>query len=241
MTAESTHIKLEHIGTRLRHKREALGLSIGEIAEMTHLRPDYLRNIEILNIADLPSIGYVLGFVRSYAKALGMDSNNAVADYKLDVAAPENLGMRDEPHFVPKRKIQLPKGFVPALMTVGFAVMMGVWYGVQTETLAAGEDIPEYSAHDVQSVALPITDEKLVTLRAIAPSWVQVKDASGTVLVSRIFVKGETWQGPKDSGYRISVRDAGAIEVFYGDINRGVLGVRGQARDNIEIKQSLSD
>ena len=112
---------------------------------------------------------------------------------------PENLGMRDEPHFVPQRNIRLPRGFVPALMTVGFAVMLGTWYGVQTETQATEQSAVEYSAEDIDSVAAPIMDESLVTLRAVAPSWLQVKDESGTVLISRIFVTGETWQGPKDN------------------------------------------
>ncbi len=240
MTAHTSNIILEHIGTRLKHKREALGLSIDDIAQMTHLRPDYLQNIEYLNVEALPSIGYVLGFVRTYAKALGMDGANAVTDYKLDVQVPENLGMRDRPHFVPQSKLRLPRGFVPALMTLGFAVMLGTWYSIQPETQAAEVTVADYAPQDTEHLTAPIIETDLVTLRATAPSWMQVKDINGTVLVSRVFVTGETWQGPKDSGYSVSVRDAGAIEVFYGGELRGPLGARGHAKDNIEIKPGLS-
>ena len=235
MMMPDTQIILQHIGARLKQQREAMGLSIDEVAKQTNIQPDYLRNIESLNVKALPSIGYVLGYVRTYAKALEMDGANAVADYKLDVEVPENLGMRDEPHFVPQRNIRLPRGFVPALMTVGFAVMLGTWYGVQTETQATEQNAVEYSAEDIDSVAAPIMDESLVTLRAVAPSWLQVKDESGTVLVSRIFVTGETWQGPKDNSYSVSARDAGAIEVFYGEAEGGVLGARGEAIDNFAL------
>ncbi len=240
MTLDDSHITLKHIGLRLKAKREALGLSIDDVAKMTHLRKDYLQNIEALNVDDLPSIGYVLGFVRTYAKALGMDGANAVADYKLDVKVPENLGRRDAPHFVPQFKIRLPRGFVPALMTVGFAAMLAAWYGVQTETQAAEQLVAEYNSAEIENTASALIQDDLITLRASAPSWVQIKDAGGTVLISRIFVAGETWQGPKDNGYRISVRDAGAIHVFYGDVDRGTLGVRGEAKENIEITQKLS-
>jgi len=229
MKSVNTHISVSHIGARLKAKREALDLSIDDVARMTKLRPEYLQNIEVLNVKALPSIGYVLGFVRSYATALGMDGDNAVADYKLDVEAPENLEMRDRPHFVPQFKMRLPRGFVPALMTVGFAVMLGTWYGLQTETQALEQSAPDYSLQDVASEATPITDKNLVTLRATAPSWLQVKDETGTVLVSRIFVSGETWQGAKDNSYSVSARDAGAIEVFYGEAEGGVLGARGEA------------
>jgi len=241
MMMPDTQIILQHIGARLKQQREAIGLSIDEVAKQTNIQPDYLRNIESLNVKALPSIGYVLGYVRTYAKALEMDGANAVADYKLDVEVPENLGMRDEPHFVPQRNIRLPRGFVPALMTVGFAVMLGTWYGVQTETQATEQSAVEYSAEDIDSVAAPIMDESLVTLRAVAPSWLQVKDESGTVLVSRIFVTGETWQGPKDNGYSLSVRDAGAIEIFYGESNGGLLGPRGEAQSDVSIGRDLGN
>jgi len=240
MTTENTHIILDHIGMRLKNKREALELSIDDVVKMTRIRPDYLRNIEALNVQNLPSIGYVLGFVRTYAKLLGMDADNAVADYKLDVEVPENLGMRNQPHFVPQRKIRLPRGFVPALMTVGFAVMFGVWYGVQTETQAASQGVAEYYAQDTDEITTSLTDSSLVTLRATAPSWLQVKDADGVVLVSRVFVTGETWQGPKENSYHVSVRDAGAIDVFYGEESRGALGQRGEAKENVNITQNLT-
>lgn len=236
ITASDT-IRLQHIGTRLAQRRAELGLSCDDVSKMTHLRPEYLQNIETLNVEALPSIGYVLGYIRTYAKALGMDGENAVSDYKLDVQVPENLGMRDAPHFVPKYKLQLPRGFVPALMTVSFAVMLGIWYGVQTETQAAEQALVEYNQPKAQPEAKPLTDADLITLRATAPSWVQIKDIDGTVLVSRIFVTGETWQGPKENHYRISVRDAGAIDLFYGHNRRGVLGGRGESVNNIDIIQ----
>jgi len=103
--------KPRHIGTELRDAREALGMSYGDVAELTKIQPQFLEAIENLAKSELPSIGYVLGYVRSYAKTMGMDGASAVARYKVDSEVPENLGMRDRPHFVPQRKIRLPRGF----------------------------------------------------------------------------------------------------------------------------------
>lgn len=237
---ESDDIRVQHIGMRLAQKRQAMGLSLDELAKITHLRAEYLQNIEALNVEALPSIGYVLGYIRTYAKALGLDGENAVSDYKLDVQVPENLGMRDAPHFVPKYKLQLPRGFVPALMTVSFAVMLGIWYGVQTETQAAEQSVADYNQSETESDAKPLTDADLITLRATAPSWVQVKDIDGAILISRIFVTGETWQGPKEARYRVSVRDAGAIDVYFGHKQSGVLGARGVALNDIDVMQNMA-
>lgn len=226
-----------HIGTRLRLRREALGLSVDEVAQMKNLRPEYLRNIETLHVDALPSIGYVLGFVRSYAKAVNMDGEHAVADYKADVQVPENLYMRDQPHFVPKRKVTLPSGFVPALMTVSLAVIFTVWYSVQTRsnTDNSAEIIAYQDLSDEVLGPAPITDAQLLTLRAYAPSWVQVKESKGEVLISRILVEGQTWQGPKNRAYIVSVRDAGAIRLYDGQNDLGFLGARGQTMIDIPI------
>jgi len=118
-----------HIGTELREIRLALGLSYADVATVTKIQPQFLEAIENLAKSELPSIGYVLGYVRSYAKALGMDGASAVARYKIDSEVPENLGMRDRPHFVPQRKIRLPRGLFSALTVVAVAGMLTVWYG----------------------------------------------------------------------------------------------------------------
>ncbi len=225
-----------HIGTRLRVAREAAGLSVSELSDLTHIRSDFLSAIEGLRADDLPSIGYVLGFVRSYAKAVGLDGAQAVADYKRDVAVPENLGMRNQPHFVPKNSLTLPRGFVPALTVFGFAAMIVTWYGLQTETQATPVISSPALVESETEETMPIAAD-MVTVRTTAPSWVQIKDAKGTTLISRIFVTGESWQGPVGGGYSVSVRDAGAIEIYLGEDKRPPLGQMGEARYDVILSQ----
>ena len=69
---------LNHIGAELRDARIARGLSFEQVSEQTKIRPEFLNAIETLAKDDLPSIGYVLGYVRSYAKFLDMDGNSCL-------------------------------------------------------------------------------------------------------------------------------------------------------------------
>jgi len=225
---------IKHIGTELRDARIALGLSHDDVAAMTRIQSQYLGAIETLSTADLPSIGYVLGYVRSYAKALGMDGASAVARYKTDSQVPENLGMRDRPHFVPRRKIRLPRGFFPALTVVAVAGMLTVWYGTQTETQAAMSNGPDLTPRATET-APALYDENMLTVKALAPSWVQIKDKSGRVVISRIFVTGETWQTERGSGQFISARDGGAIQIFVGRGDAGLLGEQGVAVSDVPL------
>jgi len=223
-----------HIGTELRDTRIALGLSYQDVADLTKIRPEFIEAIENLAKSDLPSIGYVLGYVRTYAMAMGLDGASAVARYKIESEVPENLGMRDRPHFVPKRKIRMPRGFFPALTVVAIAGMLTVWYGTQTETQAAVINGPDLTPRVVETPSI-VTDPNMITLKALAPSWVQIKDKNGRVIISRIFVTGETWQTQRGSGAMLSARDGGAIQIFVGQGDAGLLGEQGVAVTDIPL------
>ncbi len=229
---------IKHIGTELRDAREALGLSLADVAEATRIQQNYIAAIENLAKSELPSIGYVLGYVRSYANSLGMDGASAVARYKTDSEVPENLGLRDRPHFVPKRKIRLLRGLVPATTVMACAGMLAVWYGTQTETQAAIINQPDLSLQSMAAYSAPdLSDPNMLTIKATAPSWVQIKDGRGQVIISRIFVTGETWQTPMGSGATISARDGGAIQLFIGKGNAGLLGEPGVAFTDVPLAE----
>ena len=225
-----------HIGLRLRARRDALGLSVSDLAAATHLREDYIVAIERLDQGSLPAIGYVLGFVRSYAKGLGMDADEAVTAYKQDVALVDGLTLGKSPHFVFHRTIRLPRGFASAISVLAIAAMLGTWYGVKTEAFAEQTATPILLPQaDIETPTAVIMEEGLLTLRTTSPSWVEISDAQGTRLVSRIFITDETWQGPADEGYRVSVRDAGAVELFDGPRLIGPLGAKGEPLSDVLI------
>ena len=223
----------DHTGAKLCSERRKRGLTLEQVSEATNIREDYLNAIENLAKEDLPSSGYVLGYVRTYANFLNLDAGSIVALYKLDSAIPENLRMRKLPHFVPQRKIRLPRGFVPATTVLAVAAMLMVWYGTQTELQAASLPGPDLSVTEAPQVAA--IDPNMLTVRALAPSWIQIKDKSNRVIISRIFVSGETWQTPRGSGVTLSARDGGAIGIFIGDVDMGVLGQRGVAISDVAI------
>jgi len=130
---DDTNVAESHIGDDLRAKRESLSLSLDDVAGQLHIRPKYLLAIEKLDVEALPS----LGFIRSYALHLGLDAPTAVARYKADIECPEKLGMRDRPHFVPKRKIRLPRGSFAAGTVLSCLAVTVTWYGMQSDAQSA--------------------------------------------------------------------------------------------------------
>jgi hypothetical protein len=69
------------LGDEFRSAREARGLTLSDVAEQIHIRSVYLSAIES---EDWPSIGapvYVRGFIRTYARFLGLDGEAAVTTF----------------------------------------------------------------------------------------------------------------------------------------------------------------
>jgi len=73
------------VGSALRAVREYYRLSIEDVSLATCIRKQYLAGIEEMRLETLPSRPFVIGYVRAYAGALGLDPDRAVARFKADV------------------------------------------------------------------------------------------------------------------------------------------------------------
>ena len=217
-----------HIGKELRARRLARGETPEQIAAVLKIRASYIHAIEQLDVAALPSIGYALGYVRGYAGHVGLDGAQAVARYKTDSAVPEDLGRRKIPHFVPKTKIRLPRGLLSALTVLGCAGVLTVWYAGSVPTEAAPEALSDMLDEASYTPPSLPDDPNILTLKAVAPSWVQVTDATGRNIMSRIMVTGETWSTDKER-LTLSARDGAAIELYQGRERLGAFGEKGVA------------
>lgn len=75
------------LGEKLRQAREARGVSISEVAEQTRISALYLDRIENDDYRTLPGGIFNKGFVKSFAKFVGVDENEALQDYAELIAS----------------------------------------------------------------------------------------------------------------------------------------------------------
>jgi cytoskeletal protein RodZ len=69
------------IGERLRNAREAKGLSLRAVGDLTRIRAIYLQALEDERFDQLPGAVYARGFLRTYADALGLDADRLIDAY----------------------------------------------------------------------------------------------------------------------------------------------------------------
>lgn len=68
-------------GADLRDERERRNLTIEAIAEKTKIRPGHLQAIEEERFGDLPAAVFVRGFLREYARCLGLPTEEVARSY----------------------------------------------------------------------------------------------------------------------------------------------------------------
>ena len=121
------------VGEALRTIREFRGLSRDALAESTRIRASYLAAIEEMRLEQLPSRPFVIGYIRAYAQALGVDPDVAAERFKaeepvLDEPLPEPVGVGND------RDPRLAAIIAGAVVIIGAIVAWNVVQRVMTET-----------------------------------------------------------------------------------------------------------
>ena len=120
-------------GDKLRREREMRGITLSEISESTKISKRWLQALEDEQFEQLPGGVFNRGFVRAYARFLGINDEQAVADYVAasnEQEPPEDKfpleihekKRSDAPPLNPKRS------FVPVLLAiVALVLVVGGW------------------------------------------------------------------------------------------------------------------
>lgn len=75
----------QNIGELLRNTRLKQGKTISDISKDLCIRKVYIDAIENMDVKNLPELPYCLGFVKSYAQYLGLNSTRITQSYKVAV------------------------------------------------------------------------------------------------------------------------------------------------------------
>lgn len=85
------HPMSQTLGEKLRQAREENGLALADVAEQTRISSLYLEAIENDDYKILPGGIFNKGFIKSYAKFVGIDEQEAMMDYQSQLARTEGV------------------------------------------------------------------------------------------------------------------------------------------------------
>jgi cytoskeletal protein RodZ len=237
------------LGDGFRSAREARGLTLSDVAEQIHIRSVYLHAIET---EEWPAIGapvYVRGFIRTYARFLGLDAEAAVAAFNETVPsertpAPIVTAERERRGLSP----WAIGATVVALILVAFVAFEYFSYAQNAQSVASQ---PQPAASGSQAGTAPDADASAspqpspspsptpppkhqLGLRVTAPSWLRVT-VDGTTVVEGTFPAGTA---KSFNGHVADVRvgNAGGVRLI---VDGKALPPLGKTGDVVEQRYTL--
>lgn len=124
----------ENIGKRLQEARRCKEISIQQVSEETKISKEYLEALEKDEYDVFPAKVYVVSFIRSYARYLGLDAEAIVHAYKK-----EHSGRKDKMDLNPEFPIVVSRGGEEKLLPrTGFAAFRFTRKGLIPFVLAIG-------------------------------------------------------------------------------------------------------
>lgn len=205
--SETAGLFPRRVGERLAEARRAKGLELADVAARTRIPLRALEAIERSDLKALPAATYSVGFVRTYATAIGLDPVVIARDFRSE------LGQIPAPHVtqpfepadparVPPRSLVIVALIIAVLIAAAYATWRtGLFSGTDADDrarMAAGIDgqtTPAPAAPVPPAPARPAGGA--VTLTAIEPVWLRVYEGDGTQrYIEKQMAAGETFTVP---------------------------------------------
>ena len=144
------------VGTLLKNMRQEKGLKIIDVAKRLCIRKQYLEAIEDSNYSEVPAFPYGVGFVRSYADFLGLNSSNIVELYK------EETTIKKESDIIivePQKKSAMPELAYVLIGLVAIGLLYGAWTIINdnnqsSEEIVTAEDVTENQDNEINDVVV---------------------------------------------------------------------------------------
>jgi transcriptional regulator with XRE-family HTH domain len=193
-------------GDKLREAREAMGLDLSDVANVTRVPMRHLEAIEQGRYEGMPSPTYAIGFAKAYARVVGLDEKAIGLEVRGSPALPlapatnyEHYELGD-PKRLPSRGVAMVAGAIGLLLVLGVVI----WYGSswlrgsgEESALIVPTDAPTDAATP-EAAPAPVSGGQVI-LTATDSVWLRVYDATGKVLLEKTMATGEQYPVPADA------------------------------------------
>ena len=263
--------ELASFGEELRKEREIRGISLKEISDATKISKRFLDALERNDHKTLPAPVFTRGFVREYARYVGLNAEEMVNRYNFAASNDDRI---EKPPAVakypqtpvrdispkPAAKRGIPSVFARVDLNIIFAIVIaaalaGVAYWAiqfkrhERERAEAANAVPVATTKAAPIVArtpppTPAPDDSMLrlTLEATANSWVKL-DADGKTVLNTEVVAGEKRSFEASERFRFrSIGNAAGITLTLNGTRVPPLGDEGEViKERIYDRHALTE
>ena len=224
------------VGQQLRDAREALGLSIEDVAATTRIPTRHLASLEIGDWDQLPASTYSIGFAKNYASTVGLDKAEIAAQLRVEMGGTRAVAPNMEVYESADPARTMPKGLVfGALALVLVAVLLFTWLRnrsmesdpVATDNIAAPAD-------SIAGLPEPVAAGTVV-LTANEKVWVEVRDG-GAILRQGELASGQSYEVPANAvAPKLTTGKPEALRIAVGTADAPALGPVGERVEGVSL------
>jgi transcriptional regulator with XRE-family HTH domain len=246
----STSHAAETVGGQLREAREKSGMALEDVSMRTKVRPGILRAIEADQHDALPALTYTLGFVKAYARTVGLEPDRIAERYRSE-------SQKGEP--VPSLVMLEPldAGRTPSRRLVGVSaaalvLVLGLFWAwgagwltppppTQPETPGMAQaDLPDAQEDEIGAATTDVPADASTPVRLVAKDEVWLRIADGRdLLYMGTLTAGQSLDLPPGKDWKLRTGRAGALEVQVG--GKAVAPLGGPAEQVRDVSLSPLD
>ena len=257
------HSELASFGEELRREREIRGISLKEIADATKISKRFLEAIERNDHKTLPAPVFTRGFVREYARYLGLSSDEIVNRYNFAAAGDDRIDQ--SAHLERLVQVQSPqrakKSIPPPYARIDRNVLIlaaivlalgGVFYWAmrhrQQTRAAETEPVPVTTSRPAPAPVIPAATNTQtedagplrLTINADQDSWV-ILEADGRNVLNERLRRGEERTAEATEAFVFkTIGNAAGIRLTLNDVKLPPLGKDGQVlKDHVVDRDTL--
>ncbi len=235
------------VGASLKKAREEKGLSLQDVEAQIFIIEKHLEDIESENWDALPGHSYALGYIKLYARFLGLNEDTLVEQWKASTAEQASPSQekrserrREEKRHARKKnrvfyRILVSLVVLAAFFSILFVIMSidregeTVDYTIAENTTPAPSPSPEETIPE-PSPTPPIEEEEFalsLVLTAENLAWLEVSSEGNTVFAD-ILVPGREYTFRSNFPLELSGRNGDQVLVFLNGAEVGTLAEEGQ-------------
>lgn len=254
--------ELASFGEELRREREIRGISLKEIADATKISKRFLEAIERNDHKTLPAPVFTRGFVREYARYVGLNADEMVNRYNFAAASDDRIEKPPEllkypptpvrditPKPPPKRGIppvyaRVSRNAISTILIVAALAAVAVWavrqkrfefdYGAETATVIPPPATRPVLPPPTQTEPPAPADDSVLrmSIETVANSWVTL-DADGKTVLNTELVRGDQRSFEANESFRFrTIGNAAGLTLTLNGTRVPVLGEDGEVLKN---------
>jgi transcriptional regulator with XRE-family HTH domain len=230
--------ELASFGEELRREREIRGISLKEIADATKISKRFLDAIERNDHRTLPAPVFTRGFIREYARYLGLNADEIVNRYNFAAAGDDRIEKSPHLERLAHREPPAKKGIPPPyarvdrnvyiLLLIVAALGAATYIAVRHKRVTAEATRIESAIAPARRAMTPAATPMRLTLDVTDDSWV-VLDADGKEAINELMRRGaHRTVEAKDSFHFRTIGNAGGIKLALNDVPLPAVGRDGE-------------